>query len=50
VFELVSRLHHEHGLTSIIATHNLAFACRCQRVVRLHRGHIEEVSPGSLRD
>lgn len=33
----------------LIATHNLAFARRCHRVLRLHRGHVEEVAPESLR-
>ncbi len=33
----------------LIATHNLAFALRCNRVPRLHRGHVEEVAPESLR-
>jgi hypothetical protein len=32
----------------LIATHNLAFARRCHRVLRLHRGHVEEVAPESL--
>ena len=48
VFELVARLHREHQLTSLIATHNLAFARRCHRVLRLDQGRIEDVSPGSL--
>jgi lipoprotein-releasing system ATP-binding protein len=48
VFELVARLHREHQLTSLIATHNLAFARRCHRVLRLDQGTIEEVAPGSL--
>jgi lipoprotein-releasing system ATP-binding protein len=48
VFELISRLHREHQLTSLIATHNLAFARRCHRVLRLDRGRIEEVAPDSL--
>jgi len=48
VFELVARLHREHQLTSLIATHNLAFARRCHRVLRLDRGRIEEVAPDSL--
>ena len=48
VFELVARLHREHQLTSLIATHNLAFARRCHRVIRLDRGKIEEVAPDSL--
>jgi lipoprotein-releasing system ATP-binding protein len=48
VFALVARLHREHRLTSLIATHNLAFARRCHRVLRLNRGTIEEVAPDSL--
>ena len=48
VFELVARLHREHHLTSLIATHNLAFARRCHRVLRLDRGRMEEVAPESL--
>ena len=48
VFELIARLHREHQLTSLIATHNLAFARRCHRVLRLHQGHVEEVTPESL--
>ncbi len=48
VFELISRLHREHQLTSLIATHNLAFARRCHRVLRLDKGRIEEVAPDSL--
>ena len=48
VFELVARLHREHQLTSLIATHNLAFARRCHRVLRLDQGKIEEVAPASL--
>lgn len=48
VFELIARLHREHRLTSLIATHNLAFARRCHRVLRLDQGRIEEVTPASL--
>jgi lipoprotein-releasing system ATP-binding protein len=48
VFELVARLHREHQLTSLIATHNLAFARRCHRVLRLDKGTIEEVEPTQL--
>jgi lipoprotein-releasing system ATP-binding protein len=48
VFELIARLHRDYQLTSLIATHNVAFARRCRRVVRLHRGHMEEVVPESL--
>ncbi len=48
VFELIARLHRDYQLTSLIATHNLAFARRCHRVLRLHQGRAEEVSPESL--
>jgi len=48
VFELIARLHKDHQLTSLIATHNLAFARRCHRVLRLDQGKIVEVTPESL--
>lgn len=48
VFDLVQRLHHEYRLTSLIVTHNLEFARRCDRVLRLHRGQAEEVAPATL--
>ena len=48
VFGLVQRLHREYRLTSLIVTHNLEFARRCDRVLRLHQGMAEEVSPASL--
>src|SRR5207253_10487673 len=48
VFELITRLHHEHGLTSIIVTHNLEFARRCGRVLRLASGQLAPVSKTSL--
>jgi lipoprotein-releasing system ATP-binding protein len=49
VFELIQRLHREYQLTSLIVTHNLAFARRCDRVLRMYRGKVEEVPPGSLQ-
>jgi lipoprotein-releasing system ATP-binding protein len=48
VFELIARLHRDHQLTSLIATHNVSFARRCDRVLRLHQGRMEEVVPESL--
>jgi len=48
VFDLIARLHREHQLTSLIATHNLSFARRCHRVLRLQRGMVEEILPESL--
>lgn len=48
VFTLIARLHEQHQLTSLIATHNLSFARRCHRVLKLGRGIAEEISPESL--
>jgi len=38
VFELLQRLHRAHRLTSLIATHNLALAARCDRILGLEHG------------
>src|ERR1019366_2688289 len=48
VFNLIARLHRDYRLTSLIVTHNLGFARRCERVLRLERGQVVEVSPQSL--
>ncbi len=48
VFALIARLHGDYQLTSLIATHNLAFARRCSRVMRLAGGQLEEVAPSAL--
>ncbi len=50
VFELISHLHGKQGLSSLIATHNLNFARRCHRVLRLANGKMEEVRPETLVD
>jgi lipoprotein-releasing system ATP-binding protein len=38
VFELLQRLHRTHQLTSLIATHNLELAARCDRILGLEHG------------
>lgn len=48
VFDLISRLHRDHQLTSLIATHNFAFARRCDRVLKLQQGSMAEVAPEML--
>ncbi len=48
VFELISRLHSAYRLTSVIVTHNMAFARRCSRVLCLADGAVSEVIPESL--
>jgi lipoprotein-releasing system ATP-binding protein len=49
VFSHLTRLHQELGLTSVIVTHNLEFAARCQRVLRLMGGELREVPVAELR-
>jgi lipoprotein-releasing system ATP-binding protein len=41
VFALIQRLHAQHNLTSILVTHNLEFARRCDRMLRLRDGRLE---------
>jgi predicted ABC-type transport system involved in lysophospholipase L1 biosynthesis ATPase subunit len=33
-------MHAEHGLTSIIATHNPRLAAACDRILRMERGQL----------
>jgi lipoprotein-releasing system ATP-binding protein len=40
VFSLIQRLHEAHGLTSVMVTHNLEFAERCDRVLKLREGRL----------
>ncbi len=40
VFELIERLHANHGLTSILVTHNMELAQRCTRILRLASGRL----------
>jgi lipoprotein-releasing system ATP-binding protein len=43
VFELMQRLHREHRLTSILATHNTVLAGRADRVLQLEHGMLQPV-------
>lgn len=40
VFDLIQRLHRAHGLASVLVTHNLEFAGRCDRMLRLRGGQL----------
>ena len=40
VFGLIQELHAAHGLTSVLVTHNLEFARRCDRMLRLREGRL----------
>ncbi len=39
--DLLREMHREHGLTSVIATHNMRLAGTCDRVLRLVDGRLE---------
>jgi lipoprotein-releasing system ATP-binding protein len=40
IADLFDELHRSHGLTSVFVTHNLHFAARCDRVLRLEEGRL----------
>jgi len=40
IFDLMQQLHRAHRLTSILATHNLGLARRCDRVLALEHGSL----------
>jgi lipoprotein-releasing system ATP-binding protein len=42
--ELLRDMHREHGLTSVIVTHNSALAATCDRVLHLEGGRIAPVT------
>jgi len=44
VFGLIQNLHSKHPLTSVLVTHNMEFARRCGRVLRLREGRLEEMT------
>jgi len=39
---LIEKLHRAHGLTSVLATHNLELAQRAHRTLRLSDGKLTE--------
>ena len=42
MMDLVENLHRDHGLTSVLATHNLELARRAHRTLRLSEGKLED--------
>ncbi len=42
IFTLLQRLHREHRGTTVLVTHHMAFARRCDRVLRLQAGHLTQ--------
>ncbi|HEV2644759.1 MAG TPA: ABC transporter ATP-binding protein [Acidobacteriaceae bacterium] len=47
VFRLIQQLHKQHGLTSVLVTHSLEFAGRCDKVLRLRDGRLEAIGTGA---
>jgi lipoprotein-releasing system ATP-binding protein len=45
IIGLLGELHRSHQLTSVYVTHNLSFARRCDRVLRLEGGMLLEGAP-----
>jgi len=44
VIDLLERLHRDHHLTSVLATHNPDLARRAQRILRLANGNLIEIA------
>ena len=44
IAELMERLHRECQMTTVLVTHNMGFAQRCDRVLKLENGRLEAVS------
>lgn len=47
IMDLLADIHRSRTLTSIHVTHNLSFARRANRVIRLERGHLAESYPSA---
>jgi lipoprotein-releasing system ATP-binding protein len=41
--DLLKEMHREHGLTSVIATHNPTLAAACDRILRLEEGKLRGI-------
>ncbi len=51
IIGMLTELHRSHGLTSVYVTHNLSFARRCDRVLRLEAGTLAaEGLPSGAQD
>jgi lipoprotein-releasing system ATP-binding protein len=50
IIGLLNDLHRAHGLTSVVVTHNLSFASRCDRVLELKKGGLYPVSKLELQE
>jgi lipoprotein-releasing system ATP-binding protein len=48
IFELLQGLHQSHQLTSVFVTHNLSFARRCDRILRMEGGRLNALQPKDI--
>jgi lipoprotein-releasing system ATP-binding protein len=46
VAELFDQLHRRHSLTSVVVTHNIEFARRCDRIIKLEKGSLDQIEVG----
>jgi lipoprotein-releasing system ATP-binding protein len=46
---LLAELHEKHRLTSVFVTHNLSFASRCDRVLEIKKGSLDQPSVMELQ-
>jgi len=49
IFELLDTLHRSHHLTSVLVTHNLSFASRCDRILKLEGGVLVSDSASDVK-
>jgi lipoprotein-releasing system ATP-binding protein len=49
IMNLLADLHSAYRLTSVFVTHNLVFASRCDRVLELKKGCLQQTSVGELQ-
>ncbi len=47
IMDLIADLHRANRLTSVLVTHNYAFARRCDRVLKMENGALTELHPGA---
>jgi lipoprotein-releasing system ATP-binding protein len=50
IADLFDELHRKHKLTSVFVTHNLEFAKRCDRVLKLEHGALVSLQAGGVSD
>ncbi|HEY7302667.1 MAG TPA: ABC transporter ATP-binding protein [Bryobacteraceae bacterium] len=50
IIDLLRELHATHELTSVVVTHNLSFASRCDRVLELKKGALHILSVMELQE